>query len=48
MVIDPFDLEPDLLFPILDATTVKRTRGFIKREYPNEQIQLENGQRVLI
>jgi superfamily II DNA or RNA helicase len=42
MAEDPFDLEPDLLFPVLDATTVKRTRGFIKREYPNEQIRLPN------
>ncbi|MCS7305220.1 MAG: phospholipase D-like domain-containing protein [Thermoguttaceae bacterium] len=45
---DPFNLEPDLLYPILDATTVKRTRGFIQREYPNELIKLDNGQEVPI
>jgi hypothetical protein len=48
MAEDPFDLEPDILYPILDATTVKRTRGFIKREYPHEQIRLSNGQLALI
>jgi len=48
MAEDPFDLEPDLLYPILDATTVKRTRGFIKREYPHEQIRLGNGQLAVI
>ncbi|MDW8080236.1 MAG: helicase-related protein, partial [Thermoguttaceae bacterium] len=48
MAEDPFELEPDLLYPILDATTVKRTRGFIKREYPNEQIRLSNGQLAVI
>ena len=41
MAEDPFNLDPDILFPILDATTVKRTRGFIKREYSNELIQLD-------
>jgi len=45
---DPFELEPDLLFPVLDATTVKRTRGFVQREYPNEQIRLSDGQRAVI
>lgn len=48
MAEDPFNLEPDLLYPILDATTVKRTRGFIKREYPHERIRLNNGQVAVI
>lgn len=48
MAEDPFNLEPDLLYPILDATTVKRTRGFIQREYPNEQIQLPDGRWAII
>lgn len=45
---DPFNLEPDLLYPILDATTVKRTRGFVQREYPNEQIRLSDGRLALV
>ena len=28
---DPFNLNPDLLYPIIDATTVKRTRHFVKK-----------------
>jgi hypothetical protein len=35
---DPDDLKPDALFDILDATTVRRTRHFVKRFYPNERV----------
>lgn len=35
---DPYDLRPDMLFDVLDATTVRRTRHFVKRYYPNEQV----------
>lgn len=35
---DPFNLNPDLLYPIIDATTVKRTRRFIKRYYESDLI----------
>ena len=45
---DPGDLNPDLLFPIIDATTVKRTRGFIKKHYKNDQIPGPGGQMVPI
>jgi hypothetical protein len=38
---DPFSLNPDLLFPIIDATTVKRTRDFIKRYYANDLITID-------
>jgi len=41
--VDPFNLNPDVLFPIIDAVTVKRTRGFIKKHYPNELIKLPDG-----
>ena len=41
MAEDPFTLDPDILFPFLDATTVKRTRGFIKREYRGELIRVD-------
>ena len=35
---DPYDLRPDMLFDVLDQTTVRRTRHFIKKYYPNEPI----------
>ncbi len=45
---DPFSLSPDLLYPVIDATTVKRTRQFIKRHYENDLITLPGGRRVPI
>ena len=45
---DPFNLNPDLLYPIIDATTVKRTRQFIKKHYENDLIRLRDGSRVPI
>lgn len=44
---DPFDLDPDLLYPIIDATTVKRTRRFIRKHYVNDLIEMD-GRRVPI
>lgn len=40
---DPFNLSPDLLYPIIDATTVKRTRRFVKRHYENDTIRGPDG-----
>lgn len=40
---DPYTLRPDMLFDILDATTVRRTRHFVKRYYPNEQVPGPDG-----
>jgi superfamily II DNA/RNA helicase len=40
---DPFNLSPDLLYPIIDATTVKRTRRFIKKHYSNDMIRGADG-----
>jgi hypothetical protein len=40
---NPNNLSPDVLYPIVDATTVKRTRQFIKKHYPNDQVKI-NGQ----
>lgn len=45
---DPFTLKPDVLFDILDATTVRRTRHFIKKYYPLDRIVLASGERVTI
>ena len=39
MRIDPFNLNPDMLYPIIDATTVKRTRRFVKKHYTNDMIK---------
>ncbi len=40
---DPFNLSPDLLYPIIDATTVKRTRRFIKKHYATDLIRGLDG-----
>lgn len=48
MRVDPFNLNPDMLYPIIDATTVKRTRRFVKRHYENDLIKLPSGQTVPI
>ncbi|NKI35130.1 helicase [Wenzhouxiangella sp. XN79A] len=40
---DPFDLNPDLLFPIIDAVTVKRTRHFIAKHYRDDMIEDSEG-----
>lgn len=43
MAEEPSELHPDKLYPVLDATTVKRTRQFIKKHYGNEQIKMPDG-----
>lgn len=45
---DPFTLKPDLLFDVLDATTVRRTRHFVERFYPHDRITLPDKTRVTI
>ena len=45
---DPFNLNPDLLYPIIDATTVKRTRRFIKNHYQSDLIRGADGLMVPI
>lgn len=46
--IDPYDLTPDALFDVIDEVTVRRTRKFVKRFYPNEKIKLRDGTEVTI
>jgi len=41
--LDPSNLNPDYLYPIIDAVTVKRTRGFVKKYYAGEQIRGPDG-----
>lgn len=45
---DPFDLSPDVLYPIIDATTVKRTRQFVEKHYANDPLTLPDGTPVPI
>ncbi|MDV7351052.1 helicase-related protein [Halorubrum distributum] len=40
---DPADLSPDMLFDVLDETTVRRTRRFIKNHYENATIPTDDG-----
>jgi superfamily II DNA/RNA helicase len=37
------DLDPSLLFPLLDAIAVRRPRAFIRREFPNATIEGPDG-----
>ncbi len=43
---DPDDLKPDALFDILDATTVRRTRHFVRRYYPHDRVKGPGGQEM--
>ena len=40
---DPSNLSPDVLYPIIDATTVKRTRQFVKKHYAGDTIEGSGG-----
>ncbi len=40
---DPSDLSPDVLYPVIDATVVKRTRQFVKKHYANDTITGTDG-----
>ena len=40
---DPSSLSPDALYPIIDATTVKRTRQFVKKHYAGDVIAGPDG-----
>ena len=45
---NPADLSPDKLFPVIDATTVKRTRQFIQKHYKNDTIKTPDGKTLQI
>ena len=40
---NPASLNPDILYPIIDATTVKRTRQFVKKHYAGDTITGPDG-----
>jgi len=46
--IEPGELHPDLLYPLVDATTVKRTRHFIKKYYQDDRIPGPDGTMMAI
>ena len=48
MQIDPNSLSPDVLYPIIDATTVKRTRQFIKKHYPGDQVKIDGVTQAIV
>lgn len=45
---DPASLSPDVLYPVIDATTVKRTRQFVKKHYSGDLIRLPDGTETTI
>jgi hypothetical protein len=45
---DPTSLSPDVLYPIIDATTVKRTRQFVKKHYEGDTITDPDGNPIPI
>lgn len=48
MKTDPNSLSPDVLYPIIDATTVKRTRQFIKKHYPNDEVSINGEMQTIV
>ena len=42
--IEPGKLNPDILYPIIDSTTVKRPRNFVKEFYSNDTLEDKDGQ----
>ncbi len=46
--VDPDQLSPDALFDILDATTVRRTRRFVRDYYPNDRVKDSQGREMVI
>ncbi len=45
---DPYSLRPDILFDVLDATTVRRTRHFVQKYYPHDHVRDLTGNEVPI
>ena len=45
---DPDDLRPDMLFDILDSVTVRRTRHFVKKYYPNDRVIGPGGVEIAV
>lgn len=41
---EPGKLNPDILYPIIDSTTVKRPRNFVKEFYSNDTLEGSDGE----
>jgi superfamily II DNA or RNA helicase len=41
MAMNPDDLTPQLLFDVLDAIAVRRTRSFVKKYYPGDRVEID-------
>jgi superfamily II DNA or RNA helicase len=41
MAMNPDDLTPELLFDVLDAIAVRRTRSFVKKYYPGDLVEID-------
>jgi hypothetical protein len=41
MALNPDDLTPELLFDVLDAIAVRRTRSFVKTYYPGDTVEID-------
>lgn len=44
--IHPYELKPEVLFDVLDATCVRRTRHFVRKWYPNARFHNARGELV--
>ncbi len=45
---NPEELQPNALFAVIDSTTVRRTRHFVKKYYPKDSIIAADGSKVEI
>ncbi|MGH7662795.1 MAG: helicase-related protein [Gemmatimonadaceae bacterium] len=45
---DPFTLNPKVLFDVLDATAVRRTRHFVQKWYGDDTVERPDGVRITI
>jgi hypothetical protein len=46
--LEPENLTPEHLFDLMDQVAVRRTRKFVKEQYPNETIRGRNGEPLVI
>ena len=46
--IDPYTLSPELLFDVIDETTVRRTRSHVMRHYPGDHFKDGDGNEIAI
>ncbi len=47
MAMNPNDLSPEHLFDVLDAVAVRRTRKFVRANYPSDQVEIRGEKRQI-